>query len=75
MEEMHKIQVELKESKENFSKMQKDNEEIRKCITKKNDEFSKMQSLNESLIKEVKNLKQEKNSKSKWEKDASREDF
>jgi hypothetical protein len=39
MEEMHKIQVELKESKENVSKLQKDNEELRKYITKKNDEF------------------------------------
>jgi flavoprotein len=66
MEEMHKIQVELKESKENVSKLKKDNEEIRKYITKKNDEFVKMQSLNESLIKEVKNLKQEKSSKGKW---------
>ena len=34
-----------------------------------------MHSLNESLIKEVKNLKQEKNSKSKWEKNESREDL
>jgi hypothetical protein len=50
-----------------------DNEEIRKYITKKSDEFNKMKSLNESLIKEVKNLKQEKSSKAKWEKDDSRE--
>jgi hypothetical protein len=57
--EMQKIQVELKELKENVSKFQKDNEELRKYITKKNYEFVKMQSLNESLIKEVKNLKQE----------------
>jgi hypothetical protein len=34
-----------------------------------------MQFLNESLIKEVKNLKKENNSKSKWEKDESREDL
>jgi hypothetical protein len=34
-----------------------------------------MQSLNESLIKEVKNLKQEKSSKTKWENDDSREDL
>jgi hypothetical protein len=61
MEEMYRIQDELKEAKEE--------------IKKKNDEFSKMQSLNESLIKEVKNLKQENNSKSKWEKDESREDL
>jgi hypothetical protein len=72
---MHKIQVELKESKENVSKLQKDNEELRKCITKKNNEFSKLQSLNESLIKEIKNLKQEKSSKSKWENDDSREEL
>ena len=32
-----------------------------------------MQSLNESLIKEVKNLKQEKTSKAKWENVDSRE--
>jgi hypothetical protein len=73
MEEMCKIQDELKESKENVSKFQKDNEEVRKYITKKNHEFTKMQSLNESLIKEVKNIKQEKSSKAKWEKDDSRE--
>ena len=54
---MHKIQVELKESKENVSKLQNDNEELRKYITNKNDEFVKIQSLNESLIEEVKNLK------------------
>jgi hypothetical protein len=64
---MHKIQVELKEPKENVSKLKKDDEELRKCITKKNDEFVKMKSLNESLIKEVKNLKQEKSRKTKWE--------
>jgi hypothetical protein len=40
--EMHKIQMELKESKENVSKLKKDNEELRKYITKKNDEFVKM---------------------------------
>jgi hypothetical protein len=74
-EEMYKIQEELKESKENVSKLQKDNEELRKYITKKNDEFIKMQSLNESLIKEVKNLKQEKSSKAKWENDDSREEL
>jgi hypothetical protein len=34
-----------------------------------------MQSLNESLIKEVKNLKQEKSSKAKWENDDSREEL
>jgi hypothetical protein len=43
MEEMYRIQDELKQAKEE--------------IKKKNNEFSKMQSLNESLIKEVKNLK------------------
>jgi hypothetical protein len=74
-EEMYKIQEELKESKENVSKLKKDNEELRNYITKKNDEFIKMQSLNESLIKEVKNLKQEKSSKAKWEKDDSREEL
>jgi hypothetical protein len=42
MEEMYRIQDELKETKEE--------------IKKKNDEFSKMQFLNESPIKEVKNL-------------------
>jgi hypothetical protein len=54
---MCKIQKEIKESKENVSKSQKDNEETRKYITKKNHEFTKMQYLNKSLIKEVKNLK------------------
>ena len=34
-----------------------------------------MQSLNESLIKEVKNLNQEKSSKAKWGKDDSREEL
>jgi hypothetical protein len=34
-----------------------------------------MQSLNESLIKEVKNLKQENSSKGKLEKDESREEL
>jgi hypothetical protein len=53
--------------------LQKDNEELRKYIIKKNDEFVEMQTLNESLTKEVKNLKQEKISKAKWEKDDSRE--
>jgi methionyl-tRNA synthetase len=51
MEDIHKIQVELKESKEIFFKLQKDNEELRKYIINKNDEFIKMQSINESLIK------------------------
>ena len=55
--------------------MQKDNEEIKKYITKKNYEFTKMQSLNESLIKEANNLKKEKSSKAKWEKDDSMEDL
>jgi hypothetical protein len=53
-------------------KLKKANEEIIKYITKKNDEFTKMQSLNETLIKEVKNLKQENSSKKKWENDDSR---
>jgi hypothetical protein len=53
--------------------LQKDNEEIRKYITKKIDHFLNMQSLNESPIKEVKNIKQENSSKAKWEKDNSRE--
>jgi hypothetical protein len=61
MEEMYRIQDELKEEKEE--------------IKKKNDEFTNMQSLNESLIKEVKNLKQEKSSKEKWEKEDSREEL
>ena len=34
-----------------------------------------MKSLNESLIMEVKNLKQEKSSKAKWENDDSREEL
>jgi hypothetical protein len=61
MEEMYRIDNELKEAKEE--------------IKKKNDDFSKMQSINESLITEVKNLKQEKTSKGKWEIDESREDL
>jgi hypothetical protein len=72
---MHKIQVELKESKENLSKFQKDNEEIRKYIINKNDEFVKIQSFNESLIKEVNKLKKEKSRKAKWEKDESKEEL
>ena len=65
MKEIYKIQEELKESKENVSKLQNDNEELRKYITEKNNEFVNMQSLNESLIKDVKNLKQEKSRKEK----------
>jgi hypothetical protein len=42
MEEMHKIQVELKESKEFFSKLQKDIEELSKYVIKKGNEFAKM---------------------------------
>jgi hypothetical protein len=61
MEELYIIQDELKEEKEE--------------IKKKGGELSKMRSLNESLIKEVNNLKQENNSKSKWENDESREDL
>jgi hypothetical protein len=75
MDEMHKIKAELKESKENVFKLQKDNEELRKRITKKNDEFAKMQSINGSLIEEVKNLKQENSIKAKWENDDSREEL
>jgi hypothetical protein len=55
--------------------LQKDNEELTKYIKKKKNEFISMQSLNESLIKEVKNLNQEKSSKEKWEKDDSREEL
>jgi glutaredoxin 2 len=65
-EEMYKFHEELKESKENVSKLKNDNEDLRKYVTNKNNELVKMQSLNESLIKEVKNLKQEKSSKAKW---------
>jgi hypothetical protein len=61
MEEMYRIDNELKEAKEE--------------IKKKNDDFSKMQSINESLITEVKNLKQENTSKGKWEINESREDL
>jgi hypothetical protein len=60
---MHKIQVELRESNEIVSKLQKDNEEISKYNIKKNYEFAKIQSLNDSLIKEVRNLKQGNTSK------------
>jgi hypothetical protein len=65
-EEMYKIQEELNESKENVSKLQKDNEELRKYITKKNNQFLNIESVNDSLIKEVKNIKQENSSKSNW---------
>jgi uncharacterized protein (DUF3084 family) len=61
MEEMYRIHYELKES----------NREIKN----KSGEQYKIRSLNESLIKEVKNLKQEKTSKGKWEKYESREDL
>jgi hypothetical protein len=60
-EEIYIIQEELKEAKEE--------------IKNKGEEISKIISFNESLIKEVKNLKQEKTSKGKWEKDESREDL
>jgi hypothetical protein len=55
--------------------LQKDNEKLRKYITKKNDHFLNMQSLNESLIKEVNNIKLENSSKAKWKKDNSREEL
>jgi hypothetical protein len=58
---MYRIKDELKEEKEE--------------IKKKGEEISKIISLNESLIKEVKNLNQEKTSKGKWEKDESRENL
>jgi hypothetical protein len=61
MEELYIIQYELKEEKEDINKNVED--------------LSKIISLNESLIKEVKNLKQENNSKDKWKKDESREDL
>ena len=61
MEELYKIQDELKEAKEE--------------IKKKGEELCKVRSLNESLIKEFKNLKQEKISQAKWEKDDSREEL
>jgi hypothetical protein len=61
MEEMYRIQDDLKEA----------NEEIKN----KDEDLSKIISLNESLIKEVKKLNQENNSKGKWEKDESREDL
>jgi hypothetical protein len=61
MEELYRIQDELKEVKEE--------------IKKKGEAISKIQFLNESLIKEVKNLKKENNSKSKWENDESNEDL
>jgi hypothetical protein len=49
MEELYRIKDELKEEKEE--------------IKNKSEELSKIRSLNESLIKEVKNLKQEKSRK------------
>jgi hypothetical protein len=55
MEEMYRIQDELKEEKED--------------IKNKAEDLSKIISLNESLIKDVNNLKHEKTSKGKWEKD------
>ena len=61
MEELYRYQDELKETNED--------------INKKGEALSNKQSLNESLIKEVKNLKKVKNSKSKWENDESREDL
>jgi hypothetical protein len=61
MEEMYRIQDELKEAKEE--------------IKNKGDELSKIRDLNEALIKEVQKLKQGKSSKGKWEKDKSREEL
>ena len=58
MEELYRIQDELKEEKE-----------------VKGEDIYKIISFNESLMKEVKNLKQENTSKGKWEKDESREDL
>jgi len=75
MEEMHEIQVELKESQKEVFKLQKDNEELSKYIIKKDDELYKMQSLIESLISEVKKLKKENISKGKLVKDTSKEEL
>ena len=61
MEEMYIIQDELKEAKEE--------------IKNEGENLSNIRSFNESLIKEVKNLKQEKSSKASWEKDDSREEL
>jgi hypothetical protein len=61
MEEMYRIQDELKEEKEE--------------IKNKGEDLSKIISLNESLLKQVKNLKKENTSKGKWEKDESREEL
>jgi hypothetical protein len=48
--------------------LQKENEELRKYIIKKDEEFAKMQSLNESLIKEVKNIKKKTLAMESWKK-------
>ena len=61
MEEMYRIQDELKEEKE--------------YIKTKGEDLSKIISLNESLIEEVKNLKEENSIKAKWENDDSREEL
>jgi hypothetical protein len=46
---MHKKQYELNEAKENFSKSQKDNEEMKNYHIKKGYEFTKMKYVNEAL--------------------------
>jgi hypothetical protein len=55
MEDLYRIQDELKEAKEE--------------IKNKGEDLSKIRSLNESFIKEAKNLKKENSSKAKWEND------
>jgi hypothetical protein len=61
MGELYRIQDELKGEKE--------------VIRKKGEGLSNILSLNKSLIKKVKNLKQENTSKGKWKKDESRGDL
>jgi chromosome segregation ATPase len=75
MEVMHKIEDEFNEAKEKISKLEKDNDELKEELKNKGDQLCKMQSLNESLIKEVKNLKQENNSKGKLENYESKEEL
>jgi len=75
MEATHKIEDEFNESKELFSKLHTNNNELKKELKNKGDQLSNLQSLNESLINEVKNLKQENNSKGKLENDESMEEL
>ena len=61
LEELHKIQDELKEAKDE--------------LQKKGEELFKIQFLNEACMMELHKLKQEKNNREKWGNDKSRDEL